>query len=261
MIRIDVVMPVGPGAQPFIADAIASILASVDVDVRLIMVLDGRTEVPTEASALIDARCTVLVNRRPRGVAGAMNTGVAEARTEFLANMHADDVSHPMRLRRQADALSQLADVAVLGTGATTPEAIARGLVKVSPIHVVRRISVPSLLLSDPVTDPSAMFRLSAIERVGGYRDGMRSMQDYDLILRLATLSNVAVLDEPLLGYRIHDGQYSRKNPASREWRHIASGRRSLSRAHYGSPIPGSALGKIARIQRALDRRSRRRER
>jgi hypothetical protein len=48
------------------------------------------------------------------------------------------------------------------------------------------------------------MMRRSVVLRVGGYRSGFDSSEDYDLFLRLAEIGRLANLPDILLRYRLH---------------------------------------------------------
>jgi hypothetical protein len=55
-----------------------------------------------------------------------------------------------------------------------------------------------------PVVHPATMMRLSAIKKVGGYRDEFNTLEDLDLFLRLGEVGKLANLPDVLLRYRQH---------------------------------------------------------
>src|SRR4051812_50064999 len=97
-------MPVFNG-EPFIAEAIESVLAQSRPASELIVVDDGSTD----GSAAVAARFpeVKLIRTENRGPAAARNTGVAESIGEVITFLDADDVMKPERLERQAAALDE----------------------------------------------------------------------------------------------------------------------------------------------------------
>ena len=59
------------------------------------------------------------------------------------------------------------------------------------------------------LSHPSVTMRRSSILALGGYRLGFDAAEDYDLWLRLALVSDVALLDEPLVQVRRHEANYT----------------------------------------------------
>lgn len=261
MPAVDVIMPVGPGPQPYLAEAVTSVLNSKDIDFRLTVVLDGRGEPPSELTdSLLDSRrLTVTLNRLERGVAGAMNTGVASTSEPLIAVMHADDVCHTDRLRQQVHALDLRPEIAVLGTRSVSPQEVQGVHLSAADPVVISRVEPMALLLENFLTDPTVMMRREAVLEVGGYSGGMTSMQDYELWLRLAAGHDLAILDLPLLGYRLHPGQFSRRSPKRSEWKRLHSARRALARARFGHSTFGSMCHSVdlaRRVRLTAKRRS-----
>lgn len=170
-----------------------------ELDAALGELLDS-SPVPTRALRL----------PRNRGLAAALNAGLAEIETEYVARMDADDVSHPDRLARQmAEVEARALDL--LGTGlaeflATTDEVLA---VRVPPSgdRILR-----AARWAQPFNHPTVVYRRSAVLAVGGYPGDVGRMEDYVLFARLL-LAGVRAdnLPEPLLYYRVGAGAYARR--------------------------------------------------
>lgn len=106
MYAVSVVMPVY-NAGEHLARAVESVLAQRGVNLELVCVDDGSTDGSgdrLEQEARKDGRLTVFRTEH-RGIVAALNDGLARARHPMLARMDADDVSHPDRLRLQAELL------------------------------------------------------------------------------------------------------------------------------------------------------------
>jgi hypothetical protein len=85
------------------------------------------------------------------------------------------------------------------------------------------------------------------IVQAGGFDEEMLSAEDYDLWLRLALYSEVAIVDEPLVYVRLHDENHTR------EWQSAFVGRdRSLSRRQQLVDSARRSLLREERMKNAL---------
>ena len=207
---VSVVMPVWNGEQ-FLAEAVESILNQSLRDLELVVVDDGSTDSSPALLADIAARDKrVRVITQPNGgIVAALNVGCSVAFGRFIARLDCDDVSHPERLRKQADFLESHQSVGLLGTAATYPG--ANGLRSTPAEGRGDHDSVVSrLLLGDnPFVHSSIMMRTAVFSRSGGYRLAALDAEDLDLWLRMAEISQLAILEEPLVDYRWHGNQVS----------------------------------------------------
>jgi glycosyltransferase involved in cell wall biosynthesis len=236
-------------ARATLAEALDSILAQRDVALELIAIDDGSRDGGEEIVRALAARDSRIVALRTDsvGIASALNRGLTIARAELIARMDADDVALPLRLATQLDALRAQPGIAVLGTrvevfaddapsarsAATTregggPAALPVGREERVPLPVTEgmlryvtwqnalldpRAHRDQLFVESPLCHPSVMLRRSALDAIGGYRDGPFP-EDYDLWLRLdAAGFALAKLPEVLLRWRQSDRAATRSDP------------------------------------------------
>jgi cellulose synthase/poly-beta-1,6-N-acetylglucosamine synthase-like glycosyltransferase len=209
--RVTVVLP-AYNAEPFVGEAIDSILGQTLTDLELIAIDDGSTDSTGRILAHRAARDprVRLIARENRGLTRTLNEGLAEARAGYVAIMNADDVALPERLEKQAAFLDAQPRVAAVG-GQTRliAEDGRRGpatSLPTSPGAVRAFISKAS-----PLAHPAAMLRRPAVLAAGGYRPQMEPAEDYDLWLRLAEHNDLANLPDVVLEYRVHSGQATAK--------------------------------------------------
>lgn len=91
---ISVIMPTY-NAERFLAAAVNSVLQQDFRDLELLIIDDGSadTSVPiAEEFSRVDNRVRCLANRHSKGVSGARNTGLDEARGEWIAFLDSDDL-------------------------------------------------------------------------------------------------------------------------------------------------------------------------
>ncbi len=221
---VSVVLPVHNG-EPYLAEAVDSILRQTFGDFELIAVDDASTDNSRrrlDDAAARDSRVSV-VDGQDRGLVGALNLGLSLARGEFIARMDADDISQPSRFARQVSYLRENPDIAVVGSAITLIDASGA---------VVREISYPLapadvdrflMEVGSALAHPAVMARRKAMLTVGGYRKPFQHSEDYDLWLRMAERYLLANLPDRLLCYRQHGGKSSlRHATAQRLATHLA---------------------------------------
>lgn len=115
MPKVSIIVPVY-NVEPFLRRCIDSILAQTFTDYELILVDDGSTDssgMICDRIAATDSRVHV-IHQKNKGAAAARNTGLENAKGEFLAFCDSDDVVSPMWLCR----MSQIATPDTLPMGA-----------------------------------------------------------------------------------------------------------------------------------------------
>jgi len=182
----------------------------------VVVVVDGPLPVRLDAElARLVASSPVPVDltRLPenRGLAVALNEGLAACRTELVARMDADDVSAPERFARQIPVIAERG-LDVLGTGLAEFEGDVSNVVatRIPPTGSaeIRRAAA----FRQPFNHPTVVYRKSAVLRAGGYPTDVGRFEDYVLFARML-VAGAAVdnLPEPLLYYRLEGGAYGRR--------------------------------------------------
>jgi hypothetical protein len=157
-----------------------------------------------------------------RGLAVALEEGLARCAHELVARMDADDVSLPHRFAVQLPLLDGGADTCdVVGsaleefTGGAADGDGERAagettLAVRTPPAGHDAIAVRARFHS-PFNHPTVVYRRSAVERAGGYRD-LPLLEDYWLFTRMiATGAKAANVQQPLVRYRVGAGAYARR--------------------------------------------------
>src|SRR4051794_33495484 len=138
-------------------------------DYELIVVDDCSTDAtPAILAAVDDPRLLVIRNESNAGVVGARNRGFAAARGRYVAALDHDDVSDPERLERQFRYLEANPGVVLVATEIR----IERSGQVTRPHHpgAGDPLALRFLLLIDnPLTWSSVMFRADAVRRLGAF--------------------------------------------------------------------------------------------
>jgi glycosyltransferase involved in cell wall biosynthesis len=186
--------------------ALPSALAQEDVEFEVVVVDDGSTDqTPARLAEVADRRLRVVRHESRRGLAAARNTGVAAARSDWVAFLDDDDLWAPRKLRRQLDAaVTQGADWGYVRAIAVDE---AGRVVELDPLP--SSTEVASLLLRGnfvPGGGSAVMARTDLVQRVGGFDTELRFFEDWDLWLRLAAKGPPAVCADVLVARLEHGG-------------------------------------------------------
>jgi hypothetical protein len=207
--RVSVVIPVF-NAEPYLAEAVESVLGQTMTDLELVAVDDGSQDgsrATLERFARADHRVRVVINERNLGIAGARNRGWRLARAPYIACLDADDVALPDRLLRQADFLDAHPSVGAVGGAAITIDGDGRRIS--TRRYPTRNRTIQSTLLRhNCMAHPSVTMRRGCLEAIGGY-GSLRTSEDYNLWLRLSERFELANLAEPVVLHRLHLNQIS----------------------------------------------------
>ncbi|MDO8793581.1 MAG: glycosyltransferase family 2 protein [Vicinamibacterales bacterium] len=202
--RIAVILPVYNGEQ-YVAEAIRSVLDQTYADFRLFVVDDGSIDRSFEiVEAFADPRVRLIRFHANRGVVAALNAGIAQSDSEFVARMDADDICLPRRFERQVALLDAHPNVVMCGTWTRQfgdDTAVRRP--PADPRQVRAR-----LFFGFAIGHPTIMTRRAFLERHGlQYREECRHVEDFDLFFRAAALGDLANVPEILLRNRAHAGE------------------------------------------------------
>jgi len=203
---VTVLMAVYNG-EPYLGEAIESILEQSHRDFEFVIVDDGSTDRSRERiTGYADPRIRLLTNDGNLGLGAALNRGLASATGALVARQDADDVSKPTRLERQLAYLTRHPEVAVVGSWYRKIDPAGRdvGLRRLpcSPLDIRW-----AMLFHCPLIHSAVMFRRGPIaDRVGSYDPRFAYAQDYDLWSRVAAVFPMANLTEPLVRLRTNPG-------------------------------------------------------
>jgi glycosyltransferase involved in cell wall biosynthesis len=208
---VTVALAVADGER-YVRAAVLSVLRQSLGDLELIVVDDGSTDATADILAgFDDERVRVIRHDERRGLAASLNRALEEARGRYVARLDADDVALPRRLERQVKRIQSEPRVAVVGTAALELDEQGRlgALHRMPPGATAVRWAA---LFGSPFLHPSVLVDREALERHGlGYDPEFLESEDYDLWARLLAVEDGDNLDEPLLLYRTHAAQASRR--------------------------------------------------
>jgi glycosyltransferase involved in cell wall biosynthesis len=200
----------------FIGTAVQSVLDQSFEDFELIVVDSGSSdESVSEVERLSkgDDRVKLLVDTSKKGVSYARNKAMRLASGRYYSFVDSDDVIRPQRLALMVEALERL------------PQHIAfSDIFRIDENGRVIRSSLlgrlpdegnayASILTRQIQGQHTMMVPASAVEKVGGFNESISWGEDFDFLLRLTEIYRVAIVKEPLYGYRTHEASASACTP------------------------------------------------
>jgi glycosyltransferase involved in cell wall biosynthesis len=205
---VSVVIPAYNAAR-FIEAAVDSVLAQSFQDIEVLVVDDGSTD---ETEALVSRYGSKIryLRQNNGGVAAARNRGIEESDGRYVAFLDSDDAWLPKKLEHQITALERAREcracysaIAVC-TESLIPLTIQRSWRRGSALQDL-------LLLGNVIGSPSSVLcdrRL--FSAIGSFDPNLSQCADWDMWVRMATVTEFVYLDEPLVTYRQHGSNMSR---------------------------------------------------
>lgn len=145
------------------------------------------------------------------GLGNALNKGLAECKTEWVARQDADDISEPSRIEKELKiALTQNADIvsSSFNEFMGTPD----NVVSVKTYPTTHDEIYKYAKRRNPFAHPSVVYRKSKVLDAGGYDPDAYLHEDYDLFTRMLMKGSIgANSDEVLLNMRVNEDFYKRR--------------------------------------------------
>lgn len=206
---VSVVIPTWNRAH-YLPSAIESALAQTFPDREIVVVDNGSTDDTQRVLERYAGHIRVVVQEQ-RGVAGARNRGIAEARGEWIAFLDSDDAWEPEALEHLVGEARAHPDAGLVTLRAQSMSADGTLL---GTTHGKRSpgpwFTTESLLTGDGGGVLTPMVRRSLYLDLGGFDESLRSAEDVDMWLRLSLCTRMYTSGQPLLRVRMHPESLSR---------------------------------------------------
>jgi glycosyltransferase involved in cell wall biosynthesis len=200
---VSVIMSVYNG-EPYIEEAINSILSQTLTDWEFLIVNDGSTdatETILKDYASNDSRIKILTNTKNIGLTKSLNLAIRQAKAQLIARQDADDICLSTRLAKQKEFLEDNPEVGLVGTGLYIMDEQGKIIDRCLPAVEDREIRY-ALIRHNIFCHSSIMIRKEVFIKVGLYDEHWITSQDYEFYFRAANYYKLANLEEPLVYYR-----------------------------------------------------------
>ncbi len=198
----------------FLPAAIGSVFNQTLTDWELLIADDGSDERTRAYLRTLSRLPKVMVMWMPHtgSPATVRNAALHNASGEYIAFLDSDDIWEVRKLELQVAQLRQRTECQwsytaftnINGQGDTLPGESER---RWAPFE--GEIFDEILRGEVSIRTPSVLVARQLLVDSGGFDESMRSAEDYDLWLRLALRSDIALIDEPLVRIRSHDENHS----------------------------------------------------
>lgn len=204
---VTIIMPVKNSGK-YIRETLESIADQQGVDYEILAYDNGSTDgtleilndwIPRRIPGRVISDC-------PTSYPASLAKLVLRSNTEYIARLDSDDVMANNRLIRQVEFLNANPEVGLLGTGMLTMDSDSKitGTYGWDPVPTDHSSILLSMLaFQPPIAHPSVMMRRDVVLKAGNYRD-IYAVEDFDLWLRIAQVSKLAIINDNLTIYRQH---------------------------------------------------------
>lgn len=149
------------------------------------------------------------------GACAARNTGIKNAKGDYIAFLDDDDEWLPEKIEKQM-AVMMTTNAALVYCGRICKNDNT-GNSYTEKVEYNRGRVFKSLLYQNFIGSTSfPLINIRVLREVGGFDELMQSAQDYDTWLRIAEKHEIDYVQEPLVIYHTHDGEQITNNPIKR---------------------------------------------
>jgi glycosyltransferase involved in cell wall biosynthesis len=209
--------------EAYVRAAIESVLDQSFEDFEIVITDDGSSDQTTdEVRKIKDRRISLHAFPENRGACVAMNASIRRARGRYIAVLNSDDLFLAGKLEKQVGYLDSHPEVGALfaypkfvnPSGETIPddETFYKNIFRVenrSREGWLRHFFFQGNVLCHP----SVLIRKRCYERVGLYNAGLAQLPDLEMWVRVLSQFDIHILKEPLVGFRILDGNRNASAP------------------------------------------------
>ncbi len=209
--RITVLIALKNGL-PLIDEALLSLLIQTEKNFRIVVVDDNSTDKSIEFIKNINDERIKIIKNKGDGIADALNTGLEQIDTDYVAIMDSDDICYPDRLEIQKKFLDSNPNISLVGTSVNFFGSDINRLwkIKMPSDHksIIKGLQNGNFVLAHS----TVMIRTDQLKKIGGYRKNAYPNIDLDMFLRISEYGQLANLSDNFHYVRIHKYSFTQKN-------------------------------------------------
>ena len=217
MPKASVIIPVYNSSK-YLSETIDSVLSQTYQDFEIVTVDDGSTDSSKEIiEKFIEKNPDKIkyIYQSNKGIAGARNTGIRNAKGEFIALLDADDKWHPQRLEDEVKVIESSKDIGLVHADMQNISDTGQmlSIPKREKKYLSGNIFEPLFLREAEIDALTVLFRKECCDKVGLFDEDPICMgvDDRDLWLRISRQYKIQYVDKVLAYYRVHEENYSKE--------------------------------------------------
>lgn len=189
----------------YIRQTIQSVLQQTYPNIELIVIDDGSSdESPQIIAELAREHGFIFERQQNQGLSRTLNRAIAMARGKYFCTLGSDDIALHDKTEKQVRLMEQREDIGVCGGNALTIDSDGMIVAK-QKIHPYRELTFDDVFQFKPgIAASSAMIRMDALRKLGGYDPAIRLEDMYMWFKLTAANYRMAGLNDVLIYYRKH---------------------------------------------------------
>ena len=202
-----------------VGETIRSVLSQTYANLQIIIVDDGSTDGTADViRSFEDPRIEFYPLEKNVNVVGALNEGLKHVRGEYAAHVDSDDLWEPDKIEKQVAFLETHAEygscfslvkiIDETGAEAAGNEVLNSALFQVDNMPQAKMLRF-FYEHSNHLNHSSMLVRKEILDQSGGYDLALQYLHDFDLWTKFILAAPIYILQEPLVCYRVHSGNYS----------------------------------------------------
>lgn len=196
---VSVILPTFQRAH-IISEAIESVRKQTYTSWELIIVDDGSTDNTAEIVKSYTEKDSRIIyfKQKNKGVAAARNAALEKATGNYVAFIDSDDLWVTDKLERQIKLINKSLDCVLISGDVSYPDGGTFFSRHPLPAH----INFKNLFIRNFIATSTVMLRREILNKIGFFNETIKSCEDYDLWLRIASDSTIDVIPEVFACYR-----------------------------------------------------------
>lgn len=207
---VSIIMPCY-NCEKTIEKTLKSIYDQIYTDFHLHCVNDGSTDQTheiLESYAKTKPNITVY-HKHNAGQTLAKNDALKMAKGEFVAFIDSDDLWHPKKLLHQVQLMKDRPKVGLSYTNGFYINETDQQQELIGFSEKLQGQCLEHLILGNAIVASSVLVRASCLTQVGIFDERLTACENWELWIRIASVAELAVIDQPFVYYRRHSNNMS----------------------------------------------------
>ena len=214
--KVSIIIPVY-NCELYITQGIESVLNQTYTDYEIIVIDDGSTDNTHQVLQPYMKKIRYFYQEN-KGLSATRNQGIKMAKGELIALLDADDLFLYYKLQEQVAIFDAQPNIGLVQSGWRVVNEKGEKIQDVEPWHKSPELDLVSWLKWKATNPSGMMFRKEWLERVNGFNEDLRRLEDFDIVIRLALASCQATwFPKVAVCYRQHRGNMTRNLLAQTE--------------------------------------------